>query len=199
MNTTHINKVKSLNTFAKLGVWVLVYSIGVAMLIVSSKNKIPMYPVPITLQTLVVALIGIVLGKKAGPGVVFTYLMLGIAGLPVFAAGTNVTYTGGYLIGMVIQSFIAGIAGDIIRKKVKHSHVKAFSMLLLSFVIMFVVGWSWLAIVMNSSHKAFMGGVLPFLVGDSVKLVVAFVIMEGMYQSKLDLRVNNLLEKIKLF
>ncbi len=203
MNTTQINKEKTMPLLSKLGIWALIYSVGIVLLAISSRIKfyIPVSPVPITLQTLTVAMIGIVMGKKAGPGIVIAYFLTGLAGLPVFSAGTNITFTAGYLIGMIAQSFIAGLASEIAQKEGNKilNHLISASLLIVSFVVMFAFGWAWLSVAMGDSTRAFMGGVVPFLLGDGLKLAIAFVVLEGVYQTGAYKGINRFLDKIRLF
>ena len=90
--------------------------IGTILLAISSKIKIPFYPVPMTMQTLVVLIIGIGFGWKLGVATIMLYLFEGIIGLPVFSGspekGVGLIYftgpTMGYLIGFVVAAFFAG-------------------------------------------------------------------------------------------
>ena len=90
--------------------------LGTIILAISSKIKIPFYPVPMTMQTLVVLLLGILFGWKLGVATVLLYLFEGAIGLPVFAGtpekGMGLMYftgpTMGYLIGFIPAVFFAG-------------------------------------------------------------------------------------------
>ena len=90
--------------------------IGTVLLALSSKIKIPFYPVPMTMQTFVVIFIGVSLGWKLGLATMFLYLFEGIIGLPVFSGtpekGIGLAYftgpTMGYLIGFLAAVFFAG-------------------------------------------------------------------------------------------
>ena len=90
---------------------------GTILLAVSSKFKIPFYPVPMTMPTFVVLMIGIVFGWKLGVATILLYLVEGIIGLPVFAGtpekGVGYIYffgpTMGYLIGFIPAVFFAGL------------------------------------------------------------------------------------------
>ena len=95
---------------------VFIALMGTVLLAVSSKIKIPFYPVPMTMQTLVVLLLGITLGWKLGVATVVLYLFEGIIGLPVFSGspekGVGMVYftgpTMGYLIGFIFTVYFAG-------------------------------------------------------------------------------------------
>ena len=107
--------VKSLKQ-SKLLRYVFLALIGSIILAVSSKIKIPFYPVPMTMQTLVVLMIGIVFGWKLGLATVSLYLFEGIIGLPVFSGtpekGLGLVYftgpTMGYLLGFLVAVYISG-------------------------------------------------------------------------------------------
>ena len=94
----------------------LIVIFGSILLTISSKIKIPFYPVPMTMQTFVVLFLGISFGYKVGVATVVLYLLEGILGLPVFSnspeKGIGITYFIGptmrYLIGFIFASFLAG-------------------------------------------------------------------------------------------
>ena len=106
--------VKSLKQ-TKIIKYIFIALLGSILLAVSSKVKIPFYPVPMTMQTLVVLLIGICFGWKLGVATISLYLFEGIIGLPVFSGtpekGVGIVYftgpTMGYLIGYVVARFLA--------------------------------------------------------------------------------------------
>ena len=101
---------------AKIMKYVFFALLGSILLAISSKIKIPFYPVPMTMQTLVVLLIGVVFGWKLGVATITLYLFEGIVGLPVFAGtpekGIGLAYfsgpTMGYLLGFIPAVFISG-------------------------------------------------------------------------------------------
>ena len=84
---------------------------GVAVLAISAHIKVPFYPVPITMQTLVVMLIGFTYGIRLGSSTVLVYLALGAIGAPVFAGGAGLAYmsgpTGGYLFGFLVAVYLS--------------------------------------------------------------------------------------------
>jgi biotin transporter BioY len=93
---------------------------GVCLLTLSAKLQVPFYPVPMTMQTLVVLMIGMAYGRMLGTATVVAYLLAGAAGLPVFAGtperGIGLAYmtgpTGGYLLGFLIASWLMGMLAD---------------------------------------------------------------------------------------
>ena len=90
--------------------------IGTALLTLAAKIKVPYYPVPITMQTLVVLVLGMAYGARLGAATVLLYLVEGAAGLPVFTGtperGIGIPYmrgpTGGYLVGFVLAAGVSG-------------------------------------------------------------------------------------------
>ena len=107
--------VKSLKQ-SKLAKYIFLALIGSIVLAISSKIRIPFYPVPMTMQTLIVLVIGIAFGWKLGLATVSLYLFEGIIGLPVFSGtpekGIGVVYftgpTMGYLLGFLVTVYISG-------------------------------------------------------------------------------------------
>ena len=99
---------------------IILATIGVALLTLSAKIKIPFYPVPVTMQTFVVLALGIAYGSKLGASTVLLYLAVGVIGLPVFAGtpekGMGLVYmmgpTGGYLLGFVIAAATTGYLAE---------------------------------------------------------------------------------------
>ena len=112
--------VKSENT--KILKYLLIIFLGSILLTISSKIKIPFYPVPMTMQTFVVLFLGMSFGYKIGLATVSLYLLEGIIGLPVFSnspeKGVGIIYftgpTMGYLIGFLFATFLAGYFNFII-------------------------------------------------------------------------------------
>ena len=97
--------------------YILVVFAGTLILAVSSKIKIPFYPVPMTMQTLIVLSLGALFGWKIGIATIILYLFEGMIGLPVFAGtpekGLGLVYfvgpTMGYLIGFIPAVFFSGL------------------------------------------------------------------------------------------
>lgn len=137
---------------------------------------IPLPPVPITLQTLFTALSGALLGGALGALSQVVYVLLGIIGLPVFAggkAGLGVLFgpTGGYLIGFIAGSFVIG---KIIEIKKEAGFLLIALAMVVGFLVLYALGVLQLSIVAKLSFaKALSAGMIPFLIGDAVKIVVA--------------------------
>ena len=140
---------------------------------------IPLPPVPVTAQTFFLNVAAVLLGGPLGATSQCIYVMLGVVGMPVFAggkAGLGVLFgpTGGYLLGFIIGAFVIGT----VNKMRENAGVlwNIFSMLL-GMVIIYALGSIQLAVVAKMSlSKALAAGVLPFLPGDVIKILLAAVV-----------------------
>lgn len=141
---------------------------------------IPFTPVPVTLQTLAVLLTGAALGSRRGGLAMIAYLVAGAAGLPVFAGGTSglvnlFGITGGYLWAFPVAAFVVGLLCE--RGLDRRILTSAFAMLPGTLII-YAVGMSWLAILLHISFiKALTFGMVPFIPGDLLKLVIAAALL----------------------
>ena len=153
--------------------YILVIFLGSILLTISSKIKIPFYPVPMTMQTFVVVLIGITLGWKLGLATVFAYLFEGAIGLPVFAGtpekGIGISYmigpTGGYLVGFISSVFIAGFVNLN-----KNIFIK-FCLILLSIFAIYLTGVPWLA-YLTGWEVAYVWGIKNFVLAEILKIAI---------------------------
>lgn len=150
-------------------------SLFVALIAIGAFISIPIGPVPIVLQNMFVLLAAVILGPLWGTACVTVYLVIGLAGLPVFAGGTSgigklFGPTGGYLLGYLPCAFItAGISKSLGRKL--SSDIIA---MLIGSVIIYACGVPWLKVVTKMSfEKALTVGMYPFLIGDALKIVAA--------------------------
>ncbi len=136
--------------------------VGTMLLALSAKIQIPFYPVPMTMQSLVVMMIGAAYGWKLGGLTILAYLAEGALGLPVFASGAGLAYmmgpTGGYLVGFLLAAIATGYLAE---RGYTHSVVGALAVLALGHVINFVPGYAWLATLIGP-ELAFAKGVAPF-------------------------------------
>ena len=152
--------------------------IGSLLLATSAQFKIPLYPVPVTGQTLVVLLIGMVYGPRLGGVTIAAYLLQGAIGLPVFAGGafgiaTLLGPTGGYLGGFLIAAIVMGVLAE---RGMGRGIMSTIIAMIIGNVVIYVAGASWLASFVGA-EKALTAGVLPFLYGDVLKLAVAAGLM----------------------
>ena len=151
---------------------------GSVLLAASAQFKIPLYPVPITGQTLVVLLIGMTYGSRLGGITIAAYLLEGALGLPVFAGGAAgvavlMGPTGGYLFGFFLAGMAMGYLAELGMGRTAASTVAA---MVIGNCLIYLCGALWLANFIGFGH-AIAAGVLPFLYGDALKLVVAAALM----------------------
>ncbi|MCZ8261738.1 MAG: biotin transporter BioY [Beijerinckiaceae bacterium] len=136
--------------------------VGTMLLALSAKIQIPFYPVPMTMQSLVVMMIGAAYGWKLGGLTILAYLAEGALGLPVFASGAGLAYmmgpTGGYLVGFLLAAMATGYLAE---RGLTHSVIGAIAVLSLGHVINFIPGYAWLATLIGP-ELAFAKGVAPF-------------------------------------
>ena len=161
----------------------MVYAAMMATLTaVGAYIAIPIGPVPIVLQNLFVMMAGLLLGGRWGLTSVGVYLLAGAIGLPVFAGGTGgigkfVGPTGGYLLGFAAAAYVIGMISQRGKGSVA---VDVFAMIVGTFIIYFF-GVSWLKIVTGMSiSKAVAVGMLPFLIGDVLKIAAAIPIVKSL-------------------
>lgn len=167
--------------------------LGASLVIaVAAQISVPMFPVPMTLQSLAVLLVGFTLGARLGTVALITYLAEGAMGLPVFANGGNGAAlfgpTAGFLVGFVGVAFLAGLAADRgIAKGVVSTALVAIALS----ALLYVPGIAWpMAVAKVSGIDAGWIGnefgayywayfIKPFLIGDAVKAVLAGLVMAG--------------------
>jgi len=151
-------------------------SLFAALTAVGAFISIPLYPIPITLQTLFTLLAGMTLGSVLGATSQAVYVLLGIIGLPVFAgfkAGIGILFgpTGGFLLGFIISSYIIG---KIIELKKEKNIFYYFLAGLSGTVIIYIIGVTQLSLVTGMGIKrAVVVGMFPFLPGDILKVIAA--------------------------
>ena len=147
---------------------------GSLALAVSAKTQVPFYPVPMTLQTLVLALLCLSYRPGLGLATVLLYLAEGAAGLPVFAgASAGPAYfvgpTAGYLIGSVPAAMLLGYG----QTRQWHLHgLKCFALIVGAFALIYACGYIWLSVLIGY-ERAFALGVQPFVLGDLAKALLA--------------------------
>ena len=151
--------------------------LGSALLIISAKIKIPFYPVPMTMQTFVVVMLGMTLGSKIGTSAVIIYLFEGILGFPVFSnspeKGIGITYftgpTMGYLIGFVFAAYLSGVV------ILKYNYFKIFLVIILSISIIYILGLIWLGNLIGWDKPIFNLGAKPFLLAETFKVFLLLI------------------------
>ena len=151
---------------------------GSLVLWASAKVKIPFYPVPMTMTTFVVLVIGMLYGWKLGMATILLYLAQGAMGLPVFAGtpekGIGIAYmmgpTGGYLIGYVLAAAICGYLAQL--NWDKRTSTTAMAMLIGNLAI-YIPGLLWLGLLLGWDKPILEWGLIPFIAGDVLKLALA--------------------------
>ena len=163
---------------------------GTAILAISAKIKVPFWPVPMTLQTLAVLLIGAAYGSRLAVATVLAYIAEGMLGLPVFTntppAIAGPLYmlgpTAGFIMSWVLVAAIVGLATD---RGWDRSPLRLGAAMLFAVAVQFVMGFAWLAWFAHLPNgaagigmaTAFAGGVAPFLLGDALKVVLAALLI----------------------
>ena len=143
---------------------------------------VPIGPVPIVLQNLFIMLAGLLLGGRWGLISVAVYLLAGAVGLPVFAGGTGgvgkfVGPTGGYLLGFAAAAYLIGLISESGRGRV----VIDVLAMVAGTLIIYAFGVAWLKVVTGMSFsKAVTVGMLPFLIGDALKIAAAIPIARAL-------------------
>ena len=172
-----------LNKIAKI---IFIAILGTLILTLSAKIKIPFYPVPMTMQTFIVLLLGITLGPKIGLLTVSLYLFEGIFGLPVFAGtpekGIGLLYftgpTMGYLIGFLVAVYFAGIF------KYDKGLINSFLKLIFSVSIIYIFGIIWLGNLLGWEKPIFKLGAEPFLLAELFKMLLLTLLIPTLLKIK---------------
>ena len=166
------------NTQTQIIKSLLIILLGSIILAISAKIKIPFYPVPMTMQTFVVLLLGIVLGYKFALITVGLYLLEGIFGLPVFSnspeKGVGLVYftgpTMGYLIGFLPACFLASFV------KLDDNYFKIFIKLIFSVSTIYILGIIWLGSLIGWDKPILELGVMPFLLAEIFKIALLTIL-----------------------
>ena len=143
---------------------------------------IPMWPVPITAQTLAVLLVGSVLGATRGAISLIVYFSMGAVGLPVFSAATSLSFgpTFGYLVGFIVA---AAVVGYLSQRGWHKSVAGVLGSFAIANTVIYLFGLPWLAFVLGSLGAAndlasvAAAGLAPFILGDVIKMTVAAALL----------------------
>jgi biotin transport system substrate-specific component len=163
---------------AGVGLQVALVVAGSLLLAVAAQIKIPLWPVPVTAQTLVVLLLGALLGSRLGVAAVLLYLAQGAMGLPVFAGGGGgaaalVGPTAGYLAGFVVAVFLVG---KLCERGWDRKVGTAVLAMLLGNLTIYLFGLLWLSRFVGAD-LVLSTGLLPFIPGDILKIVLAAILL----------------------
>jgi biotin transport system substrate-specific component len=143
--------------------------------------RLPFTPVPIAVQAHVILFISCLLGSKRAAMAVLTFLFQGAIGFPVFAGGTAGIHilsgpTGGYLLGYLVAAFITGY---LMERIMHRTPFKVFAAMGLGNLVVYLFGIPWLSRYIGW-ELAFILGMLPFLIADLLKLIVATKFLKGL-------------------
>ena len=166
---------------------VFVILVGTILLTVSAKIQTPLAPVPVTMQTFAVLLIGMAFGYRIGTAIVIVYLIEGAFGLPVFAKGGGLIYfqgpTSGYLFGFIFGAFFSGYF------KINSDPFLTFLKLIFSVSFIYLFGLIWLWVNLNfysgkelNFYQIFNIGAKPFLIIETYKLLILTVLSTQIFK-----------------
>lgn len=147
--------------------------IGVVLMTLAAKLQLPFWPVPMTLHTMAVMGFALFLGPRLAVSICLAYLAAGAAGLPVFSGmperGIGLAYmmgpTGGYLAGFLLASALVGTLAQ------GRTFLGRFAAMLAGLALVYACGLAWLALFVPAA-KLLSVGILPFLLGDLLKIAV---------------------------
>jgi biotin transport system substrate-specific component len=168
-----------------IGADIVLVVAGAALTALLAQVSIPLFPVPITGQTLAVLLVGASLGAVRGASSLALYAVLGLAGLPVFAPeddGSHIsglvalaTPSFGYIIGFI---FSAALVGWLSQRTWDRKFFKALATFVGGTVVVFAFGLPWLAVVTGATLlQTYQWGLEPFIIGGIVKAVIAALLL----------------------
>jgi biotin transport system substrate-specific component len=161
--------------------------IGSLALWVSAKIHVPFYPVPMTMQTFAVLVIGMSFGWRLGGATVALYLLEGALGLPVFSGtperGMGIAYmfgpTGGYLLGFLVA---AVAVGWLAQKNWDRNVWLTLAAMIIGTAIIFVLGIGWLGSLIGWEKPVLQLGLYPFLPGAAFKILLAALLMPAVWK-----------------
>jgi len=146
------------------------------------KFYLPFSPVPVTAQTFVVLVLGVLLGSRRGALTMIAYIAEGALGLPVFAAGYGLAAivgpTGGYLFGFVVSAYIVGLLAEMGWDR---RIITTIAAMIIGEVILLTFGFAWLAVLTNVK-TAFVAGFASFIPGDILKIMLASMVLPALWK-----------------
>jgi biotin transport system substrate-specific component len=156
--------------------------LGTVALALSAKVQVPFQPVPMTMQTLVVLVMGAIYGARFATFTVAVYLLEGLCGLPVFAGGAGIAYflgpTGGFLVGFLAAAAFVGHAAE---RGFDRTLVASLLVMSLGHILIFGFGFVWLSMLLGPA-KAFVVGVTPFFAATILKTLLAGLIVPALWR-----------------
>lgn len=153
---------------------------GAALTAVAAQVSVPLWPVPITGQTLAVLLVGSALGARRGALSMALYALLGLVGLPVYAAGGSgagvlLGASGGYVVGFIAAAALVGWVAERFGDRTWRTALLSFA---LGTIVTFAVGMVWLAVVLGTDLQQTLAyGLYPFVVGGIAKALIGAAVI----------------------
>ncbi|CAN7178139.1 MULTISPECIES: biotin transporter BioY [unclassified Devosia] len=174
---------------AKLATNLATVVLGTLVITIAAKINVPVWPVPVTLQSLAIAALAAAFGARIGVATVALYLAQGAMGLPVFATGGGLPYlmgpTGGFLLGFLVMAGIIGFAAD---RGASAKPMTLFGAMLVGEAVLLALGFAWLLLLSGQAQwidqtnvvaSAWAKAVQPFLVWDVLKMALAALTVTG--------------------
>jgi biotin transport system substrate-specific component len=158
--------------------WIALMIGGVVFVAVSAHIVVPLYPVPVTMQTFAVLVLGMAYGARLGAATLALYLVSGVIGLPVFATAGALGPTFGYIVGFILA---AGLVGWLAERGWDRNIVTTAIAMLAGNVLIYVPGLIVLAYFVGTA-KVLEYGLTPFLLGDALKLALAALILPAAWR-----------------
>lgn len=163
--------------------FVMISVIGLALM---ANIKIPLWPVPVTLQTFGVFLIAFFFGARKGMITIIAYILAGLSGLAVFTgwnSGISTLFgpTGGYLIGFIFMALFVGL---MIEKGYGRTRKSVFMCMIVGEIIMYICGLIGLSMYLGNASiwTVLSYGLVPFIIGDILKIGLAVALFPYMWK-----------------
>ena len=158
--------------------------VGSALIALCAQISVQFFPVPLTLQTFAVFLIGLTYGWRLGGISIVLYLAEGALGLPVFAGGKSglivlMGPTAGYLVGFLLAATACGWFAE---RGFDRSYAKLFAALLVGNILLYVPGLLWLGSMIGWDQPVLELGLYPFVLGDLMKIAMAVLLLPSAWK-----------------
>ncbi|WEK02996.1 MAG: biotin transporter BioY [Candidatus Devosia phytovorans] len=176
---------------AKLASNIATVVLGTLLITICAKISVPVWPVPVTLQSFAIVALAAAFGARIGVATVALYLLEGAFGLPVFATGGGLAYlvgpTGGFLVGFLLLAAIVGFAAD---RGASAKPLVLFAVMIGAEALLLVIGFVYLLALSgqagwidqnNVVASAFAGAIQPFIVWDILKMALAALTVTGLW------------------
>ena len=176
---------------AKLATNLATVVLGTLLITICAKISVPVWPVPVTMQSFAIVVLSAAFGLRIGVATVALYLLEGAFGLPVFATGGGLAYlagpTGGFLLGFLVLAAIVGFAAD---RGASAKPLTLFATMIGAEALLLVLGFAWLVVLSgqagwidqnNVVASAFAGAIQPFIIWDILKMALAALTVTGLW------------------